>query len=268
MQKFRTFAPTGVNRLILALVQLGLGRGRLKLLLAQIWNRLNGDQSVDMCYHGLKFRLQPRRNTIESKMLFSSKQREKIELNIISNYLADDGIFVDIGANIGYYALNAARLGAKKVVAIEPNPIIISRLNDNIMLNNLSSKITVHDLAVGASEGFAELTIANNDFGSSSIVDHSVGKRNISVKVMPLIEILRTEGVAMANVIKIDIEGMEDRVLFPYFGAIEPKCYPKLIVMEDGINAQWERDILGWLLENGYHSVERTRGNIMLTLSQ
>ncbi len=72
----------------------------------------------------------------------------------------------------------------------------------------------------------------------------------------------------MANVIKIDIEGMEDRALFPYFKAIAPECYPKLIVMEDGINVQWERDILSWLLANGYKSVERSRGNVMLTLTE
>ena len=44
------------------------------------------------------------------------------------------------------------------------------------------------------------------------------------------------------DVIKIDIEGMEDRALFPYFENIAKAQYPKLIVMEDGINEQWERD--------------------------
>ena len=34
--------------------------------------------------------------------------------------------------------------------------------------------------------------------------------------------------------------------------------------MEDGINEQWERDILSWLLADGYHAAARTRGNIML----
>ena len=63
--------------------------------------------------------------------------------------------------------------------------------------------------------------------------------------------------------IKIDIEGMEDRVLFPYFKNIAKAKYPKLIVMEDSINKQWERDILSWLLANGYHAIARTRGKII-----
>lgn len=268
MQKFGIFKPVGLNRLILALAKLGFGRGRLKLLLAKMWNQLNSDLSVDVPYHGLRFRLQPRQNTIESKMMFSSKQREETELKMISHYLADGGVFVDIGANIGYYALNAAHLGAQKVIAIEPNPAMLARLNDNIALNNLSSKIAVHSVAVGAKKGVAKLTIADRDLGSSSIVDHSVGTHNISVPIMPLFEILKTEGIVMANIIKIDIEGMEDRALFPYFEAIKPEYYPKLIVMEDGINGQWERDILSWLLANGYNSTERTRGNVMLTLTK
>lgn len=198
--------------------------------------------------------------------MFSSKQREEAELNMIRSYLSDGGTFVDIGANIGYYALNAARLGAQKVIAIEPNPKMLARLTDNIILNNFSSKITVRDVAVGAKKGVAKLTISDNDFGSSSIVDQSVGTNFISVPIMPLFDILKEEGTVIANIIKIDIEGMEDLALFPYFETIAPKNFPKLIVMEDGINTKWKRDILSWLLTNGYYRAERTRGNVMLAL--
>ena len=268
MQEFGTYKPYGVSRLILTFARLGLGRGRIKFLLAQLWGRLNRDRSADIRYHGLKFRLKPLDNTIDSKMLFSSKRREERELKMISHHLADGGVFVDIGANIGYYALNAALLGAKKVIAIEPNPKILARLNDNIALNNLSSNIAVHDVAVGDKKGVVKLTLADSDFGSSSIVDHSVGTHHVSVPILPLLEILKKEKVETACVIKIDVEGMEDRALFPYFEAIKPENYPKLIVMEDGINSRWERDILSWLLANGYESMARTRGNVMLALTE
>ena len=268
VQEFGTYKPFGVNRLILTFAKLGLGRGRIKFLLAQLWGRLNRDRSVDIRYYGLKFRLKPLDNTIDSKMLFSSKRREERELKMISHHLADGGVFVDIGANIGYYALNAALLGAEKVIAIEPNPKILARLNDNIALNNLSSNIAVHDVAVGDKKGVVKLTIADSDFGSSSIVDHSVGTHHVSVPILPLLEILKKETVDTACIIKIDIEGMEDRALFPYFEAIKPENYPKLIVMEDGINSHWERDILSWLLANGYESAARTRGNVMLALTK
>ena len=46
-------------------------------------------------------------------MMLSSKRREEAELDMISCYLADGGTFVDIGANIGHYALNANAFKAK-----------------------------------------------------------------------------------------------------------------------------------------------------------
>ena len=123
----RNYQPLGFSRLILTLAKLGFGRGRMKLLFAQLWGRLNRSRSVDIRYYGLKFRLKPRDNTIDSKMLFGSKRREETELKMISHYLDDGGVFVDIGANIGYYTLNAALLGAEKVIAIEQIPKIVAR---------------------------------------------------------------------------------------------------------------------------------------------
>ena len=167
MQQFGTFAPTGVSRIILGLAKMGLGRGRLKLLFSQLWNRINGDKPVDLIYQNLKLRLQPRQNTIESKIMFSARQREGVELALIKRHLADGGVFVDIGSNIGYYALNVALMSAGKVIAMEPNPPVLARLRDNIALNDLQSKITVHDVAIGAAKGIAQLTLSDNDFGSS-----------------------------------------------------------------------------------------------------
>ena len=60
-------------------------------------------------------------------MFISSRLREGKELSIIQNYIKNGGIFLDIGANIGYYSLMAAKFGAKKVIGIEPNPIVLDR---------------------------------------------------------------------------------------------------------------------------------------------
>jgi hypothetical protein len=73
--------------LFLGWQKVGLGRGRLKLLFSQLWNRINGDRPVDLIYQNLKLRLQPRQNTIESKIMFSAKQREGVELALIKRHL-------------------------------------------------------------------------------------------------------------------------------------------------------------------------------------
>ena len=67
---------------------------------------------------------------------------------------------------------------------------------------------------------------------------------------------------------EFDLQGgellLQPKKLFKVLEAIKPENYPKLIVMEDGINSRWERDILSWLLANGYEIKARTRGNVML----
>ena len=51
---------------------------------------------------------------------------------------------------------------------------------------------------------------------------------------------------------KIDIEGFEDKALFPYFKTLDKKLYPRLILMEDSSQKDWDKNILEWLLNNGY----------------
>ena len=63
---------------------------------------------------------------------------------------------------------------------------------------------------------------------------------------------------------KIDIEGFEDKALFPYFKTLDKKLYPRLILMEDSSQKDWDKNILEWLLNNGYNVISRTRGNVLI----
>jgi len=52
---------------------------------------------------------------------------------------------IDVGANVGQYAIAAARLSGDKgrVVAVEPNPQVCAKLIDNVRLNNFENRIAV-----------------------------------------------------------------------------------------------------------------------------
>ena len=80
MDEFGRFKPTGRNRLFLFLVAMGLGRGKLKRVFSRYWQAATPQAAVDIDYHGLHLRLRPVGNTIESKILFSSRLREAEEL--------------------------------------------------------------------------------------------------------------------------------------------------------------------------------------------
>ena len=159
----------------------------------------------------------------------------------------------------------AAKLRKKKIIGIEPNPIVLNRFRENIKFNDLNKKIKTFQIGVGEKRDTMELHLSNEDMGSSSIVTSSINSEKIKIKIIPLLELLKKEKVKKVDVLKIDVEGFEDRVLFPYFDKLEKKFYPRLILMEDSSQKDWEKNILEWLLTNGYNVLARTRGNILIT---
>ena len=93
---------------------------------------------------------------------------------------------------------------------------------------------------------------------------NSVNK--IRIKILPLDVLIRREAITRIEVLKIDIEGFEDKALFPYFKTLDKKHYPKLILMEDSSQNNWDNNILEWLLANGYNLISRTRSNVIIAL--
>lgn len=68
----------------------------------------------------------------------------------------------DIGANIGFFAVAAAKLvgPSGKVVAFEPNPAVVERLRKNVELNDLAERVKIEQSAVGDFDGTAEFCFA------------------------------------------------------------------------------------------------------------
>ena len=266
MDEFGRFKPSGRNRLILFLVAMGLGRGKLKRVFSRNWQAATPQAAVDIDYHGLRLRLRPVGNTIESKILFSSRLREAEELTELRQRLADGGSFVDIGANVGYYALMAARAGAEKVIAAEPNPELIERFKANVALNGLEQAIDIMPVAIGAEDGTAMLNLKDGDTGGSSIVRNLKADGAIEVPVRPLAALLAQQGVTAVAAMKIDIEGMEDRALGPFLKPENRHLFPRLLIMETVNREDWQIDILAKLQQNGYVVTSETRGNSILEL--
>jgi FkbM family methyltransferase len=64
----------------------------------------------------------------------------------------------DVGANSGVYTVQQARRGAH-VYAFEPNPDCYRRLQKSVRVNNLESRVTAANVALGAAAGSAELLV-------------------------------------------------------------------------------------------------------------
>ena len=264
-RKFGYYSPKGLIKVLYFFFRISVSSEKLKKIFAWLLKRTNKEKPIDIIYHDVKFRIYPHNNTIESKIFISSRLREGKELGIIQNYIKGGGIFLDIGANIGYYSLMAAKFGAKKVIGIEPNPIVLDRFKENIKFNKFDKQIKTFQAGVGEKRETKELGLFNTDMGKSSIVNTKFNSDKVKIKILPLSEILKKEGISKVDVLKIDIEGFEDKALFPYFKTLNKKSYPRLILMEDSSQSDWDENILEWLFANGYRILSRTRGNILIT---
>ncbi len=148
-------APHGIDHLLLLARNAGLAHGPLKKLLARIWMARHPDTPVDISYSGARFRLHPWDNITDAKMLLGSRDRDRSELEALREIVADGGLFVDIGANIGFYSVMAAAFGAGRVIAIEPNPPACARLEFNIAANGFEDRVVTLPLALGGHSGQA-----------------------------------------------------------------------------------------------------------------
>lgn len=125
------------------------------------------------------------------------------------------GIAVDIGANLGWHALHAARQpNTEMVVAFEPDPFNAWLLDRNLSENGIDN-VVVDRRAVGAAPGLAKLyRYKSANFGRHSLAtDHGHGSR--SVPVTDLDGALANLGLGDRPValIKIDVEGYEPAVI-------------------------------------------------------
>jgi FkbM family methyltransferase len=268
--EFGAYAARGVVATLLrwtrAMPASWLGK-RLGFLLRRIAiSRLNG-RPVDAESLGARFRLYPYNNVCEKRILFAPRDFDEIERNLLAARLHPDFVFLDIGANIGGYALAvAAKAGSRaRILALEPQPEVFERLIYNIRVNPFG---TVKALAVAVADRDGELTLfldpRNKGEASVKIVsaDHA---RQVRVAARTLFSIAQDEGFGHIDAIKLDVEGAEDMILKRFFGEAPVALWPKLIIVERGED-RWSFDLLGFLAEKGYASIGGTRNNHLLEL--
>jgi len=125
--------------------------------------------------------------------------------------------FVDIGAHVGYHALQAARLvGASgRIFAIDPQPYNCTKILTNAELNGFAN-ITVIVAAVAEIDGFTSLkNQTRQDKARLTLAGPGVndGALTFVVPKITLRWLLETYELRPVNLLKIDVEGFELEVL-------------------------------------------------------
>jgi FkbM family methyltransferase len=146
-----------------------------------------------------------------------SLTQEVYEIKYILPGLIDmDTVFVDVGAYIGLYTVYACR-HARRVLAVEPNPMALIYLRANIALNNCHNTIVVPK-AISNKKGLVELRVPKpakrgHVPGKASIVWSFERALRINVEADTLDNVIDEVGLDTVDFIKIDVEGAEGLVI-------------------------------------------------------
>src|SRR5262249_36101037 len=141
-----------------------------------------------------------------------------LETLLIRKILKPGMVFVDVGANWGYFTLlGAACVGSRgRVLSVEPDPRLFALLRANLDYNGYNN-VTPLSLAAGARTGTAWLAGFDehgSNWGLSRIVPGGVlGSMSFPVATAQLDHILEQHEIDVVDLLKIDIEGSEDEAL-------------------------------------------------------
>lgn len=185
------------------------GKGRAERLL----RRIMGAEEVDaVSPTGVRYRLAPE-EVVQREILVHGAYEPRT-LALMQRLLRSGDTMVDVGGHVGQYALHAARAVGPtgRVVAFEPNPRTYRYLTRNVDLNGLRGRIVPVLAAVDTRVGVAPMFAGREEnWGLASL--GASGDVAFHVATVPLTEALRALGVQRLDVLKIDVEGYEGRVL-------------------------------------------------------
>lgn len=129
-----------------------------------------------------------------------------LEMLLWRRVLSAGDLFVDVGSNVGSYALWAGDCGAE-VIAVEPNADAARRLRENVALNDFAVEVVECGLANHAGEG---LFTQDLDTVNHLLLQGEPGGTAVRTPVTTLDLLLAGR---RARGVKIDVEGAERLVL-------------------------------------------------------
>ena len=117
----------------------------------------------------------------------------------------EDGVFVDVGANIGNHTIYLAAITGCRVKAFEPNQELVQVMESSISANKLENLVQVYTVGIGSEPGWAsfEKEIHGNT-GAQKL--EARDRQSGEIEIQTLDSIIGNEKI---DIIKIDVEGME-----------------------------------------------------------
>lgn len=192
------------------------------------------------------------------RKLITKQGHDEIIADLIVSCLSQGGTFLDIGANVGYFSLLAAKLPNVKVFSFEPSPREIKRLYRNISLNQVAN-IAILPYGLAEKEQIIPLNIAGMwNPGMNSVVNLSEhADEKIDCYFTSLDSLVPSSIFPDVRLCKIDVEGFEMSVLQGMSKSMElMKNVTFVVEISPGYLAKagyQAQDIYDFFEDHGYH---------------
>jgi FkbM family methyltransferase len=199
-------------------------------LVIRAHRHLVGDRLTAINVGGVRMAVSPQDNFGHSLFYYGAYEPHQGQLWERLLGRGDRLTVLDVGANLGYYSLIAAsRPTVARVVAFEPNPLVLPVLRYNATVNPaLAPKLMLAEVAVGDREGTVPFhrNFAEHNFGLGSLRSQTDDATTVPVPLVRLDRYLPALGIDHVDLAKIDVEGAERGVL----EGLLSWCRPTLVV--------------------------------------
>ena len=179
---------------------------------------------------------------------------EFTDMGFVLHFLREDDLFIDVGSNVGSYTLLASGVARANSISFEPAMGTFQKLEANIISNQLQSKTSLVNAAVGSKKGKLYFT-SDLDTVNHVLLDESlINEETISVPVQMLDDRWEEIGKKIC-LIKIDAEGFESEVLQGMKKILQQKSLKAIIIELNGSGARYgydENEIKKQITEAGF----------------
>jgi FkbM family methyltransferase len=184
--------------------------------------------------------------------IYLSGEFDRTTAEILINFAEPGDVLLDIGANIGYMsACFLQNVPASRVVAVEPQPAISELCRQN--LAQFNDRALVVQEALSDVNDHLPFIVNPANSGGGRLADRSSGEGTIRVPVRAADDFFRLQNFAKLDVIKIDVEWHESKIIasaLPFLRELQPR----VIIYED-VGGEQTRDEIGRNLKKIGYSI-------------
>ena len=176
-------------------------------------------------------------------------------------FLPLGGVLIDIGANVGVFTEQVLEKWSGQTFLFEPVPLYANRCREKFHGN---ANVRVENFALSDVAGQFTLWLGAQNLGWNTFISPMTTKEMIPVDVETIVfdQYAELNGIQRIDVIKIDVEGAEYKVLNGMRKTLATIENKPIILCEVAwgpkLHPNWAEEVeaFEWLFENGYERID------------